>query len=115
MKLCLVVQNLGISLELNLWPLVSFLLTHALSWWSPASSGSVVSSYGRGGPSCSAHGQHVPGSFLLFLARKGHSLLCPAVVGVDRWFQLLSTAGGLLKMAPALHEPAPTTCTRRFR
>jgi hypothetical protein len=108
-KVCLAVQKLGISLELDLWPSVGFLLTRALLWWSSASSGPVVSSYSRVGPSCSACGQHVPGSFLPFLARKGHNLSCPAVVGVDRWFQLLSTAGGLLKMARALHAPIPMT------
>jgi len=44
--------------------LAGFLSTRALPWWSPTSSSPVVSSHVRGGPSCSAHGQHAPESFL---------------------------------------------------
>jgi hypothetical protein len=49
------------------------------------------------------------GAVLLFLAREGHCLSCAVVVGVDRWFWLLSAAGGLLLMARASHVPAPMT------
>jgi hypothetical protein len=103
----LAVQNLGLSLELDLWSSAGFLLTRALPWWSPASFDPVVSSHGRGGPSCSGSGQHAPGSFLPLPVREGHSLSCPAVVGGDRWFRMSSATGGLLKTACALHASAP--------
>jgi len=64
-RFCLAVQNLKISLELDLWSSAGFLLTCSLMRWSPASSGLVVSSHGRGGASYSARGQHAPWSFSL--------------------------------------------------
>jgi len=47
--------------------------------------------------------------FFCFLRVRVHCLSCAVVAGVDRWFRLLSAAGGLLMMACVLHALAPKT------
>jgi hypothetical protein len=111
-RFCLVVQNLGISLKLDLWHSTGFLFTRALPWWSSASSGLVVSSHNSGGTSFSARGQHATWSFLPLLAHEGHSLSFSVVVGGYQWFWISSAAIGLLQTAQACfgeHVPVPMT------
>jgi hypothetical protein len=76
-----------LSLESNLLTSTDFSKTRVSPWWSPTSSGPVVSSHDRAGFSPSAHGLHAPGSSFLGPARVVHDLSSRERLGVFRWIQ----------------------------